>query len=91
MVFLPKKPDGVRVSGLTSGIYNWIPPSSEEVILFFTVNVSLPIVANLFSDWLYDRIQNHKAKRIRINGKEPTDRADFDRIVREEIEIGKND
>src|SRR5262245_48812170 len=84
-VFLPKGPDGVKVSGLSSR------PANGPVVdgvLYFTVTVIVPGVAiNLFSNWLYERIKNYRADRITINGKEPKDRADFDRIVGEEIQI----
>lgn len=59
--------------------------------MFFLVTVPSGVAINVFSTWLYERIRNHRAERFRIQGHEPKDQADFDRIVREEIEIGKND
>jgi len=80
-------PEGVSLSGLrgdpTAG------PFTDS--LFFIVTVGRDVTITVLSSWLYERIKDHCAKLIRINGREPNDRADFDRIVREEIEIGKND
>ena len=41
--------------------------------------------------WLVDFIAKLNAERIRIQGREPKDEADLERIASEEIEIGKND
>ena len=89
MVFLPPPPHGVRVSGLRSEPFNG--PTPQDIAVFFLVTVPSGIAINVFSAWLYERIRNHRADRIRIQGREPKDQADFERIVREEIEVGKND
>ncbi len=89
MVLLPRPPDGVRVSGLSSEPFNG--PSPTDIAVFFLVTVPSGIAVNIFSAWLYDRIRNHRPERFRVQGQEPKDAADFERIVREELEIGKND
>jgi hypothetical protein len=86
-VWLPRPPDGVRVGGLRSEISNG--PIGDS--LFVLVDVGKDVAIALFTSWLYDHIKEYRAKRIRINGREPSDRADFERIVADELEIGKND
>jgi len=89
VVSLPAPPEGVQVSGLHCEIFNG--PTPQEFALFFLVTVPSGIAINLISSWLYDRIRNHHASRFRVQGREPKDAADFERIIREELEIGKND
>jgi hypothetical protein len=89
MVFLPQPPNGVRVSGLRSEPFNG--PTPTDIAVFFLVTVPSGIAINVFSAWLHERIRNHRADRFRVQGREPKDAADFERIVSEELEIGKND
>ena len=89
LALLPRPPQGVEVSGLRSEPFNG--PTPQDIALFFLVTVPSGIAINVFSAWLYDRIRNHRADRFRIQGHEPKDAADFERIVRDELEIGKND
>ena len=84
---LSRKPDGVKVSGLSSEAF--AGPGSDGV-LYFIVDVTKTVALGVLSNWLYDYIKQFGAKRIRINGREPSDRAEFDRII-SDIEIGKND
>ena len=85
----PPPPGGVRVSGLRSEVFNGVP--AGELAVFFLVTVPSGIAINLISSWLYERITNHHAKRVKIQGQEPKDKDDFERIVRDQLEIGKND
>src|SRR5439155_14193754 len=85
IVLLPRPPVGVRVSGPRSDPFNG--PTPQDVALFFLVTVPSGIAINVFSSWLYERNRNHRAERVRIQGREPNDRADFERIVREEIGV----
>jgi len=89
LVSWPPPPDGVRVSGLRSEVVNGVPAS--ELAVFFLVTIPSGIAINLVLSWLYDRITNHNAKRVKIQGQEPKDKEDFDRIVHDQLEIGKND
>lgn len=89
LMAMGQPPEGVQVSGLRSEILNG--PAPEQIALYFLVTVSGNIAINVFSSWLYDRIRSHQASRFRVQGHEPKDAADFERIVREELEIGKND
>ena len=89
MVVLPRPPEGVQVTGLRSDAFSG--PTGGEIAVFFLVTVPSGIALNLFSSWLYDRIRNYQAKRFKIQGIEPKDKDDFDRIVQEQLEIGKND
>ena len=89
MVLLPPPPEGVRVSGLRSEPING--PTPQDIAVFFLVTVPSGIAINVFSNWLYERIRNHRADRFRVQGREPKDQADLERIVREEIKVGKND
>jgi hypothetical protein len=89
MVIFPHPPGGVQVTGLRSDAFNG--PTGGEVAVFFLVTVPSGIALNLLSSWLYERIKNHQAKRFKIQGIEPKDKDDFDRIVQEQLEIGKND
>ena len=59
--------------------------------LFALVEVGKDVSVALLASWLYDRIKQYDAERIKINGQEPADRSDFDRIVAESVQIGKND
>jgi hypothetical protein len=87
IVFLPPPPDGVRMGGLRS------EPSNGPIrdSLFCLVEVAKPIAAGIVARFIYERVCQYDAERIKINGQEPVDRADFDRIVSESIEVGKND
>ena len=87
MVFLPPPPDGVRMGGLRSEISNG--PIGDS--LYCIVEIAKPIASGLIARFIYERVAQYDAKRVAINGREPVDRADFERIVTEEIEIGKND
>ena len=87
MVFLPQPPKDVRMSNLRSEISNG--PIGDS--LFALVEVGKDVSVALLASWLYDRIKQYDAERIKINGQEPADRSDFDRIVAESVQIGKND
>ena len=87
MVLLPPPPDGVRMTGLRSDPTNG--PIGDS--LFVLVEVAGKIAPGIIARWIYDRIVQYDAKRVAINGREPKDDADFERIVAEEIDIGKND
>ncbi len=89
MVLLPRPPEGVRVTGLQSEPFNG--PLTHDVVVFFVVTVPSGIAINMFSNWLYERIRNHRPDRFRVQGRQARDQADIKRIVQEEIEIGKND
>ena len=86
---LPPTPVGVQVSAMKSDAV--AGPIPLDVVLHFSVTVAKDVAERLFVKWLYERIINYNAKCIRINGYEPKDRMDFERIVGEAIDIGKND
>ena len=82
-------PNGVIIKGPICTSLN--APGAPSVAAFLLVTVPTSIAINLVSNWLYDHLMQRRAKRVRINGREPKDKAEFDRIIREEIEVGKND
>jgi hypothetical protein len=88
---IAQKPPGVKVSGLRSDAFNGAPPPLDRVPWHVIVEIAKDVTLGVASNWLYDYIQQYRAKRIAIKGREPKDKADFGRIVAEEIEIGKND
>ena len=59
--------------------------------LFVLVEIAKPIASGIVARFIYERVAQYDAKRIAINGREPRDKAEFERIVTEELEIGKND
>jgi hypothetical protein len=83
VAMLPHPPDGVHVSGVRSELLN--RSLGGEIGLFFFVTAPSSIAINVFSSWLYDRIQNYRAKRFKVQGQEPKDAADLERIIREEL------
>jgi len=83
-----KSPEGVRVSGFQGEACSGIP---HDLVFYFLVTVMPGVPMNVLSNWLYHKIINHRADCVTINGQLPKDRADFDRIVREQVEIRKND
>lgn len=91
MVFL-RPPEGVKVSGMTGPVMNG---PIGDLVLTFTVEYGAEfassVSSSLLTAWIIERFRRHKAKRASINGREPVDEADFHRIVREELEIGKDD
>ena len=87
MVILPRPPDGVRMGAMKSEIT--AGPMSDS--FFMLVDIAKPIASGLIARFIYERVSQYDAKRVAINGREPVDRADFERIVTEEVEIGKND
>jgi len=77
------------------GVSFYIEAANEGGVIAATftlfAEVTRDVSIALFSHWLYDEIKQHPAKSIRINGKEPVDRAEFERIIASDLEIGKND
>jgi hypothetical protein len=92
-------PAGVKIGPLRSEVMNTV--SAREVALYFLVTIQFvqPFVQDvakdaakkLAVDWFVDFISKIKAKRIRIDGHEPKDQFELERIASEKIEIGKND
>ena len=59
--------------------------------LFVLVEITRAIAASILARWIYDRVVQYDAKRKAINGHEVVNEADFQRVISEELEIGKND
>ena len=55
------------------------------------VEITKPIAEGILASWIYDRVAKYDAKHIRVDGQETMDRADFERKVADDLEIGKND
>jgi hypothetical protein len=99
LVYRGTAPAGIKVGPLQSGIRNDV--SGGELALYFLVTIELvkPFVEDvakeaakkLAVDWFVEFIAKIKAKRIRIDGHEPKDQVELERIAAEKIEIGKND
>ena len=87
VVVFPPPPEGVRVGPLRSEISNG--PIGDS--LFFVVEVAAKIAPGIVARFIYERVAQYDAKRVAINRRDPADQADFERIVADELEIGKND
>ena len=87
IIVLPQPPKGVRMSGLQSDPTNG--PGSE--VLHVLINITKDFVVNIVANWAYDRIVQYRPKGILINGRDADSREEFERIMAEELEIGKND
>jgi hypothetical protein len=62
-----------------------------ELLRSAALEVGKHLTADLAKDWLKDFLSKIRAKGVRVNGREPKDPVDLERIITEEIEIGKND
>ncbi len=87
MVLLPRPPDGVRMGPIRSEIT--AGPMSDS--FFMLVGIAKPIASGLIARFIYERVAQYDAKRVAINGREPVDRADFERTATKEIYNRKND
>jgi len=86
IVPIGKNPEGVTVGRLQSEIFNG--PISDNLTLFFIVEISKDIAVGVLSAWLYDRIKQHNPKRIRIEQEEIIlNQGEVERIVRKKLEI----
>jgi hypothetical protein len=56
-------------------------------VVSFAASFSQNVAASVAGAWLWAYFEKHKAKRFRINGREPADRAELDRIVAEEFNL----
>jgi hypothetical protein len=83
------KLEGVTVGGLQGRAQNGPMPNDWWFVL--PIEVAVNLATSVVGSWLYEYLKQYRAKRIRLNGREPVDEADFQRIFREELEIGKND
>jgi hypothetical protein len=62
-----KKLDGVEMSQLFRK--SWDPHSAERVF-YISVELASSVATNLFASWLWDKIKQHRAKKIEIDGQE---------------------
>ena len=93
-----RTPPGIEITGLK---YEWINEETPLITYFLllvgpviikgSTEVAKHLAADLIKDWLKNFLARIKAKGVRINGNKPVDAADLDRLLSEEIEIGKND
>ena len=86
-------PEGVTVSGnlKSSGIVTRADHPSLKLALDVVIEVGEGVSKGLVVAWLLDLVKQYKAKRIRINRREPANEAELESIISEELEIGKND
>jgi hypothetical protein len=87
-------PTGIEITGLKYERINETTPLITYFLLFLAVGsaeVAKHLAADLVKDWLKIFLIKINAKGVHINGKKPVDAADLDRLLSEEIEIGKND
>jgi hypothetical protein len=87
MVVLPPPPPGVKMSGLRSDPANGPSSNSLFVIVEITRDVSVAVLAH----WIWKRIEQYNAKRKSVKGHEVVDESGLERIISEDLEIGKND
>ena len=98
----PQPPQGITISGPMSEGKRGM---GSEVTFYVLVGVYLvgPLVTELAKEtvkaiavdaakkWLIEFFAKHKAKRISINGREAKDQESLERLISDEIDIGKND
>ena len=59
--------DGVELSLLLRK--SWDPQSAER-IFFIGVGLASSVATNLFSSWLWDKVKEHRARKVQIDGQE---------------------
>ena len=99
LVYRATAPAGIKIGPLQSEAMNTISGKELALCFFVTIELIKPFVQDvakdaakkLAVDWFVEFIAKIKAKRIRIDGHEPKDAAELERIASEKIEIGKND
>ena len=75
------------MSGLRSDPANGPLTDSLYIIVEITKDISIGLLAH----WIYDRVIQYDAKHKRINGKEVVNESDFERVIGDDLQIGKND
>lgn len=57
--------DGVELSLLLRK--SWDPQSAES-IFYISVDLASSVATNLFASWLWDKIKEHRARKVEIDG-----------------------
>ena len=92
-------PDGLTVQGPICTSLHGIDMPTVAPYLLVVVSIAGPVITDALKDvakeriknWLADFLARHKATRTRINGKKTETRADVQRVLREEIDITRQD
>lgn len=91
-------PEGIKIEGpISTALHGVDAPKIAEYLVItvsyvgvFAAGVARDVLAEKAKQWITDFLARHKAKRTRINGREANPDT-VAQIIREEIEIGKDD